>query len=102
MEDNKEGLLVGSGSYSGAIYNALLRCEEDEKLKEMMKFYDFIELQPMDQYLYLVEDESVHEIDAIKNINRRLYDTAKELNIPVLANGDVYYIDQKDNVYRSF
>ena len=101
LEDNREGLLVGSGSYSGAIYNALLRCEEDEKLKEMMKFYDFIELQPMDQYLYLVEDESVHEIDAIKNINRRLYDTAKELNIPVLANGDVYYIDQKDNVYRS-
>lgn len=101
LEDNREGLLVGSGSYSGAIYNALLRCEEDEELKEMMKFYDFIELQPMDQYLYLVEDESVHEIDAIKNINRRLYDTAKELNIPVLANGDVYYIDQKDNVYRS-
>ena len=101
LEDNREGLLVGSGSYSGAIYNALLRCEEDEKLKEMMKFYDFIELQPMDQYLYLVEDESVHEIDAIKNINRRLYDNAKELNIPVLANGDVYYIDQKDNVYRS-
>ncbi len=101
LEDNRDGLLVGSGSYSGAIYNALLRCEEDEKLKEMMKFYDFIELQPMDQYLYLVEDESVHEIDAIKNINRRLYDTAKELNIPVLANGDVYYIDQKDNVYRS-
>ena len=101
LEDNREGLLVGSGSYSGAIYNALLRCEEDEKLKEMMKFYDFIELQPMDQYLYLVEDESVHEIDAIKNINRRLYDTAKELNIPVLANGDVYYIDQKDNIYRS-
>lgn len=101
LEDNREGLLVGSGSYSGAIYNALLKCEEDEKLKEMMKFYDFIELQPMDQYLYLVEDESVHEIDAIKDINRRLYDTAKELNIPVLANGDVYYIDQKDNVYRS-
>lgn len=101
LENNREGLLVGSGSYSGAIYNALLRCEEDEKLKEMMKFYDFIELQPMDQYLYLVEDESVHEVDAIKNINRRLYDTAKELNIPVLANGDVYYIDQKDNVYRS-
>ncbi len=101
LEDNREGLLVGSGSYSGAIYNALLRCEEDEKLKEMMKLYDFIELQPMDQYLYLVEDESVHEIDAIKNINRRLYDTAKELNIPVIANGDVYYIDQKDNVYRS-
>lgn len=101
LEDNRDGLLVGSGSYSGAIYNALLRCEEDEKLKEMMKFYDFIELQPMDQYLYLVEDESVHEIEAIKNINRRLYDTAKELNIPVLANGDVYYIDQKDNVYRS-
>ena len=101
LEENREGLLVGSGSYSGAVYNALLRCEEDEKLKEMMKFYDFIELQPMDQYLYLVEDESVHEIDAIKNINRRLYDNAKELNIPVLANGDVYYIDQKDNVYRS-
>ena len=101
LDEYREGLLIGAGSYNGPIYNACIRCEENEKLKEMMKYYDFIELQPIDQYLYLIEDESIHEMDAIKKINRRLYDNAKELGIPVLANGDVYYIDQKDSVYRS-
>lgn len=101
IDENREGLLVGGGSYNGPIYNALIRCEEIDKLKEMIKYYDFVELQPMDQYLYLIEDESLHEMDSIKNINRRLYDAAKEVNVPVLANGDVYYIDQSDNVYRS-
>lgn len=101
IDANREGLLIGSGTYNGPIYNACIRCEENDRLKEMMKYFDFIELQPIDQYLYLIEDESLHEMDAIKNINRRLYDNAKELDLPVLANGDVYYIDQSDSVYRS-
>lgn len=101
IDANREGLLIGTGGYNGPVYNSMLRCEENNTLKEKIKYFDFIELQPINQYLYLIEDESVHEIDAIKNINRRLYDLGKKLNIPVIANGDVYYINKEDSMYRS-
>ncbi|MFR7871630.1 MAG: hypothetical protein ACLU2L_03890, partial [Fenollaria timonensis] len=42
IDANREGLLIGSGSYNGPIYNACIRCEENDRLKEMMKYYDFI------------------------------------------------------------
>lgn len=95
----RKGLLVGSACYKGNVFEKALY-ESDENLKEAMEMFDYIEVQPPQAYKHLIAELGADGQFIIESVIRKIVLTAKELNKPIIATGDVHYIDKDDVLYR--
>lgn len=96
---NKEGLLVGSACSSGEIFT-VSRSLSNEEIRERMRFYDFIEVQPLDTYNHLIQTGEFKNEEELKNHVKKIIDLAIEENILVVATGNVHHLDKEDKIYR--
>ena len=99
IEMYRDGLLIGSGCYKGEVFEAALN-KGQKTLEAVMSFYDYIEVQPIDNYLHVIDqigDDGTHRItDVIK----RIVATAKKMNKIIIASSDAHYIDVDDKIFR--
>ncbi|WP_028125824.1 PolC-type DNA polymerase III [Eremococcus coleocola] len=95
----RQHLLVGTACSEGEVFTAMMQKGYDEA-KELAKYYDFIEIMPKGAYLPLLHDENIHSEKELEEIIANLYRMGKELNKPVVATGNVHYLDEKDAIYR--
>ncbi len=95
----REGLLIGSGCVNGEIFEAAKRSGEDE-LMSLMKYYDFIEVNPPSITDYLIESGDVSSKSDIYNIITKIVKCAEKIGKMVVATGDVHTLDPEDNIYR--
>ena len=96
----REGLLVGSGCYNGEIFKMAYE-KSYEDLERVIKFYDYVEVQPLECYDHLVEsagDEIARE--HIKEAVLSIIRAADAAGIPVVATGDVHQLEPEDGRYR--
>lgn len=95
----KANLLVGSACSEGELFTTMLQkgYEEAEKLVD---FYDYIEIQPPSVYATLIDDEQANSMKDIENVIQQLIKLAKLYNKPVVATGNVHYLEKKDAIYR--
>ncbi len=100
LQQYREGLLIGSACEAGYLYQSVLRGASDEELKEIIRFYDYVELQPLGNTAFLLRKGQVNSMRDLEEINKRIYRLAKEENKPVIAAGDVHFVEQRDAVYR--
>lgn len=104
LESHREGLLIGSGNINGRLYKAIFNDESDELIREIASFYDFLEVQPRSNFTHLVDNSDtrtgIPSIDYIDRVNEFIVSLGEELNIPVVATGDVYYLNKGDHIYR--
>lgn len=99
IEENREGLLIGSACLNGEIfYLAETRSEED--LIEAMSFYDYIEVQPPENYSHLLRGHDINNIDHLYKCLRKIIRCAKKAGKIVVATGDVHNINKEDRLYR--
>ncbi|MBR4262222.1 MAG: PolC-type DNA polymerase III [Bacilli bacterium] len=99
IEENREGILIGSCCESGEIFDiALTRTDED--LIKAMEFYDYIEVQPPTNYLYLVRNRDINSLDEIKEVINKIIRCAKKCGKIICATGDVHNINKEDLIYR--
>lgn len=99
IEEHKEGLLVGSSCARGEIFE-IASTKSEEELKKVMKFYDYIEIQPLDQYQILVDTEKIESMDRVVEILKAIIQAANDLNIPVVATGDAHYVHKNQAIAR--
>ncbi|MGN1243456.1 MAG: exonuclease domain-containing protein, partial [Candidatus Enterosoma sp.] len=53
LEQYRENLLLGSACFNGDVFETAIT-KGEEKLKKKISFYDFIEVQPPENYIYLI------------------------------------------------
>ncbi|WP_249030467.1 PolC-type DNA polymerase III [Tannockella kyphosi] len=95
----REGLLYGSSCYQGDVFDIALY-GNDKSLKEAIAYYDYIEIQPLEDYYHLVERGKVDSMEAIKLSILRIIKEAKNQNKIIVASGDVHFLNPKDKIYR--
>ncbi len=95
----RKGLLLGSACLNGEIFD-IERTRSKEDLLEAMKFYDFIEVQPPENYSYLINRGSCENYEEIQKYIKDIVDCAAELNITCVATGDVHYANPEDKIIR--
>ena len=100
LETFREGLIYGSACEAGELITAILEGRSQEELEEIASFYDFLEIQPLDNNEFMIRNQIVNNRRDLEEINRKVLEIGKKLNIPVVATGDVHFLHPEDQIYR--
>ena len=96
----RDGLLYGSACEAGELFRALVDGAEWEKLKQIADFYDYLEIQPIDNNRFMIAKGIAKDDEELRAFNRKILRLADELGKPCVATGDVHFLDPEDEVYR--
>ncbi len=94
-----EGLLYGSACFNGEVFDTV-RTRTHDDLKRVMEFYDYIEVQPVPNYAYLVNTGSIENTDQVQTLIKDIVVAAEEMSKPVVATGDAHYVNPEDKIHR--
>ena len=97
---HREGILVGSSCGMGELYGAVMKGASDRELKKIAKFYDYLEIQPICNNGFLVDNGVVKDVSVLQDYNRTILRIGRELGKPVIAASDVHFLDPEDEQYR--
>ncbi|MDT8717779.1 DNA polymerase III subunit alpha [Clostridium sp. 19966] len=95
-----EGLILGSACSEGELYQSILLGKSDDEIEAIAEEYDYLEIQPLGNNDYLVRTEQVPDKEYLKEINRKIVALGEKLNKPIVATGDVHFMDPEDEIYR--
>lgn len=102
LQKYREGLIIGSACEAGELYSAIIRGYSEEELKRIVDFYDYLEIQPLGNNLFMLDDETYHVPDKEHLIdnNKLIVSLGEKYNKPVCATCDVHFLDPDDEIYR--
>ena len=103
LKQYREGLIIGSACEAGELYQSLLRGEDEEELKRLVEFYDYIEIMPAANNAFMTRGSKYgfKDLDDIKETYRKLVELGERYDRPVVATSDVHFLDPEDKIYRS-
>ena len=118
LDKYRDDFIIGSACECGELYRAIIAGESDAKLEKIASYYDYLEIQPLDNNKFMIKKGSepdtydkngniienrfkeVTSIEIIKNFNRKIIEIADKLGKPVVATGDVHFVDPEDSLIR--
>ena len=99
LDAHREGLILGSACTEGEVFDAVVSQGVDAAV-EVAKYYDFIEVMPPAVYAPLIAKEQVKDMEELHTIIKSLIKVGERLGKPVLATGNVHYLEPEDEIYR--
>ncbi|MCM1174778.1 MAG: PolC-type DNA polymerase III [Blautia sp.] len=103
LQEYREGLILGSACEAGELYRALLDGKPDAEIARLVRFYDYLEIQPLGNNQYMIASEKlpgINSMEDIMEINRKIVKLGEQFHKPVVATCDVHFLDPEDEVYR--
>lgn len=95
----REHLLLGSACDSGEVFKVATTKNEDA-LVDVMKFYDYIEIQPPSNYSFQINMGFIDDKATLFKYLKDIVKAAKIAGKLVVATGDAHYVNPEDKIYR--
>lgn len=96
----REGIILGSACEAGELFSAILDGEDDDMIREIVEFYDYLEIQPLANNEFYIRQGRLKSLDELKEINRKIVQLGEQFDKPVVATGDVHFLDPHDEYFR--
>ena len=96
----REGLIIGTGCDAGEFYRALLEDKPDDYIRGLAEFYDYFEIQPTGNSMYLVRSGQLSSTQDLIEINKKITQLGCQYQKPVVATGDVHFLEPEDEIFR--
>ena len=112
---HREGLIVGSACEAGELYRAIENGESEERILELVDFYDYMEIQPNGNNAFKLrptferDRATKQEIKVpprfqseqeLEDVNRKILAYAIDAGKLCVATGDVHFLEPGDAKYR--
>ncbi len=96
--------MIGSACEAGELYRAILEEKPEEEIDRLVKFYDYLEIQPLGNNAFMLRDNNrfphIQDENDLMEINRKIVSLGEEYNKLVVATCDVHFLNAEDEVYR--
>ncbi len=100
----REGLIIGSACEAGELFRAVVEEKPEEEIARIVSFYDYLEVQPLGNNNYMIEDEknhpNVNSVEDLIELNKRIIALGDRFGKPVVATCDVHFLNPEDEIYR--
>ena len=103
IEKYREGLIIGSACEAGELFRAILDGQSDEQIARIVRFYDYLEIQPIGNNKFMIASEKYRDINSEEDLialNKKVVKLGEQFHKPVVATCDVHFLDPEDEVYR--
>ncbi len=100
LAEYRQGLLLGTACEAGELYTAIVNKAAPEEIEKIAAFYDYLEIQPLQNNEFLIREGLVESKNDLEQINKDIIEWGEKLNIPVVATGDVHFLDPNHEIYR--
>ena len=99
IEEYREGLLIGSGCYESEVFTEA-KSKSDDELSNIIRFYDYVEVQPIDCYDHLVQSGDFGTQAEVAANLEKIIRVTEEAGKIIVATGDVHHLKKEDKIYR--
>lgn len=99
LVSHRKHLLIGSACSEGEVFEAIMQ-KGYEVAVEKATFYDYLEVMPKQAYAPLLAQEMIHSEKDLEDIISNIIKIGKDLQKPVVATGNVHYLNKEDAIYR--
>lgn len=101
LKNYREGILIGGACEAGEVYQAILKNKKIDEINEIVKFYDYLEIMPLENNDFMIKKGIVKSKQDLIDINKKIIQIAKENNKLVVATGDVHFLRKNHAIFRS-
>ena len=101
LQKYRKGLILGSACEAGELFRAVEENASDEELERIADFYDYLEIQPVVNNKFLIENGTVNSNEDLQNFNRRVVELADRIGKPIVATTDAHYDEPESAIYRN-
>ncbi len=100
LEKHREGLLIGSACEAGELMRAIMDNRPEADIAEIVKFYDYLEIQPICNNRFLIDEGKYQSEEELRDLNRRVVALGEQYGKPVVATCDAHFLNPEDDIYR--